>query len=191
MITTSRKPLSEGAFASRNNGCWVLNSSVPIFLFFLRITLLVFLFIIAHIFFLFIWSGRIREFLREKRGARRRRKFDSSTLPLSFKLVKVFSFLHSIFHRIHSIIYRADPFAKKDWYDIKAPSIFSVRNVGKTLVTRTQGTRVSTTYSFFCLLFIWLGCFLLIFIFSLFIWRIHNSLESLFFIFSSVKEMYN
>ncbi|KAG6514710.1 hypothetical protein ZIOFF_025080 [Zingiber officinale] len=34
-----------------------------------------------------------------------------------------------------------DPFAKKDWYDIKAPSVFSVRNVGKTLVSRTQGTK--------------------------------------------------
>lgn len=38
--------------------------------------------------------------------------------------------------------YSADPFAKKDWYDIKAPSVFNVRNVGKTLVTRTQGTKV-------------------------------------------------
>jgi small subunit ribosomal protein S3Ae len=36
-----------------------------------------------------------------------------------------------------------DPFSKKDWYDIKAPSVFSVRNVGKTLVSRTQGTKVS------------------------------------------------
>lgn len=35
-----------------------------------------------------------------------------------------------------------DPFSKKDWYDIKAPSMFAVRNVGKTLVTRTQGTKV-------------------------------------------------
>ncbi|WOK92360.1 40S ribosomal protein S3a [Canna indica] len=34
-----------------------------------------------------------------------------------------------------------DPFSKKDWYDIKAPSVFSVRNVGKTLVSRTQGTK--------------------------------------------------
>ncbi|KAK8670889.1 hypothetical protein V6N13_037502 [Hibiscus sabdariffa] len=34
----------------------------------------------------------------------------------------------------------ADPFAK-DWYDIKAPSVFTSRNVGKTLVTRTQGTK--------------------------------------------------
>ena len=38
---------------------------------------------------------------------------------------------------------RQDPFAKKDWYDIKAPSTFSTRNVGKTLVTRTAGTKVS------------------------------------------------
>ena len=36
-----------------------------------------------------------------------------------------------------------DPFSKKDWYDVKAPSTFTVRNVGKTLVTRTQGTKVS------------------------------------------------
>ncbi|RWW65064.1 hypothetical protein BHE74_00027655 [Ensete ventricosum] len=34
-----------------------------------------------------------------------------------------------------------DPFAKKDWYDIKAPSVFNVRNIGKTLVSRTQGTK--------------------------------------------------
>ena len=27
-------------------------------------------------------------------------------------------------------------------YDIKAPSMFNTRNVGKTLVTRTQGTKV-------------------------------------------------
>jgi len=37
-----------------------------------------------------------------------------------------------------------DPFTKKDWYDIKAPSMFSVRNVGKTLVTRTQGTKIAS-----------------------------------------------
>jgi len=38
----------------------------------------------------------------------------------------------------------ADPFTKKDWYDIKAPSLFNVRNVGKTLVTRTQGTKIAS-----------------------------------------------
>jgi len=37
-----------------------------------------------------------------------------------------------------------DPFSKKDWYEIKAPSMFSVRNVGKTLVTRTQGTKIAS-----------------------------------------------
>ncbi|CAH9072477.1 unnamed protein product [Cuscuta europaea] len=37
-----------------------------------------------------------------------------------------------------------DPFAKKDWYDIKAPSVFTKRTVGKTLVTRTQGTKIAS-----------------------------------------------
>merc|ERR1711881_46559 len=36
-----------------------------------------------------------------------------------------------------------DPFTKKDWYDIKAPSMFKVRQVGKTLVTRTTGNRMA------------------------------------------------
>ncbi|CAG8710691.1 9810_t:CDS:2, partial [Ambispora leptoticha] len=34
-----------------------------------------------------------------------------------------------------------DPFTRKDWYDVKAPSIFEVRNIGKTLVNRTQGLK--------------------------------------------------
>lgn len=37
-----------------------------------------------------------------------------------------------------------DPFLKKDWYDLKAPSMFAVRNFGKTLVTRTQGTKIAS-----------------------------------------------
>ena len=40
------------------------------------------------------------------------------------------------------VVRSVDPFTKKDWYDIKAPSMFSVRNIGKTLVSRTQGTKV-------------------------------------------------
>eukprot|EP00850_Spirogloea_muscicola_P020222 SM000210S06736 [mRNA] locus=s210:77663:79377:- [translate_table: standard] len=37
-----------------------------------------------------------------------------------------------------------DPFAKKDWYDVKAPSMFTQRSIGKTLVTRTQGTKIAS-----------------------------------------------
>ncbi|CAI7879467.1 unnamed protein product, partial [Closterium sp. NIES-54] len=37
-----------------------------------------------------------------------------------------------------------DPFAKKDWYSVKAPSMFATRNVGQTLVTRTQGTKIAS-----------------------------------------------
>jgi len=37
-----------------------------------------------------------------------------------------------------------DPFTKKYWYDVKAPSMFTDRNVGKTLVTRTQGTKIAS-----------------------------------------------
>jgi len=37
-----------------------------------------------------------------------------------------------------------DPFLKKEWYDVKAPTMFSVRTCGKTLVSRTQGTKIST-----------------------------------------------
>ena len=36
--------------------------------------------------------------------------------------------------------FRVDPFSKKDWYDVKAPSMFNIRQIGKTLVTRTIGT---------------------------------------------------
>jgi len=39
---------------------------------------------------------------------------------------------------------QGDPFLKKEWYDIKAPSIFSVRSCGKTLISRTQGTKIAS-----------------------------------------------
>lgn len=35
-----------------------------------------------------------------------------------------------------------DPFSKKDWYDVKATTIFNIRNIGKILVRRTQGTKI-------------------------------------------------
>ncbi|DAZ95423.1 TPA: hypothetical protein N0F65_006313 [Lagenidium giganteum] len=37
-----------------------------------------------------------------------------------------------------------DPFTRKDWYDVKAPAIFSERNCGKTLVNRTTGTKIAS-----------------------------------------------
>ena len=39
-----------------------------------------------------------------------------------------------------------DPFARKDWYEVKAPSMFTHRAVGKTLVTRTTGTKVGSAF---------------------------------------------
>ena len=41
---------------------------------------------------------------------------------------------------LHAWPRRVDPFTKKEWYDIKAPSNFTVRSCGKTPVTRTTGT---------------------------------------------------
>lgn len=37
-----------------------------------------------------------------------------------------------------------DPFTKKDMYAIKAPSIFANRNAGKSLITRTFGTKIAS-----------------------------------------------
>lgn len=37
-----------------------------------------------------------------------------------------------------------DPFLKKEWYNLRAPSLFQQRNFGKTLVTKSAGT--STSY---------------------------------------------
>jgi len=37
-----------------------------------------------------------------------------------------------------------DPFTRKEWYDVKAPAMFSDRNIGKTLVNRTQGTKIAS-----------------------------------------------
>lgn len=33
---------------------------------------------------------------------------------------------------------------KKEWYEIKAPSFFAVRTCARTLVTRTQGTKIAS-----------------------------------------------
>ena len=37
-----------------------------------------------------------------------------------------------------------DPFSKKDWYDVKVSAMFNIRNIAKTLVMRTQGTKITS-----------------------------------------------
>ena len=37
-----------------------------------------------------------------------------------------------------------DPFLKKEWYKLIAPSIFVVKDCGRTLITKTQGTKVAS-----------------------------------------------
>lgn len=39
-----------------------------------------------------------------------------------------------------------DPFLKKEWYKLIAPSIFAVKDCGKTLITKTQGTKIASDY---------------------------------------------
>eukprot|EP00727_Mastigamoeba_balamuthi_P013728 m51a1_g8979 putative 40S ribosomal protein S1e (272) ;mRNA; f:41638-42639 len=36
-----------------------------------------------------------------------------------------------------------DPFARKEWYDIVAPNVFTKRQVGKTVVNKTVGTKIA------------------------------------------------
>ena len=84
-------------------------------------------------------SVRTRGYRRARKVARRRRECCRQQLrsydehySLSIEPVVILQF-----------VCRADPFSKKDWYEVKAPNSFTSRSVGKTLVTRTQGTKVS------------------------------------------------
>jgi len=36
-----------------------------------------------------------------------------------------------------------DPFAKKEWYDVKAPNMFATRQVGKTIATKSSGNKLA------------------------------------------------
>nr|XP_020848128.1 40S ribosomal protein S3a-like [Phascolarctos cinereus] len=38
----------------------------------------------------------------------------------------------------------ADPFSKKNWYGVKTTPTFNIHNIGKTLVIRTQGTKIDS-----------------------------------------------
>jgi len=37
-----------------------------------------------------------------------------------------------------------DPFMRKEWFDVKAPAMFSKRSCGKTVITKSSGTRIAT-----------------------------------------------
>jgi len=37
-----------------------------------------------------------------------------------------------------------DPFLKKEWYKLIAPSIFAQKDCGRTLITKTQGTKIAS-----------------------------------------------
>ncbi|XP_036903016.1 40S ribosomal protein S3a-like [Sturnira hondurensis] len=37
-----------------------------------------------------------------------------------------------------------DRFSKKDWCDVKVPVMLNVRNIGNTLVMRTQGSKITS-----------------------------------------------
>ena len=70
---------------------------------------------------------------------------------------------------------KVDPFAKKDLYDIKAPSLFQVKNVGKTFISHTQGTKVlffkystkNWNFSFFIVNLLVLCCGSIVWVFKI------------------------
>jgi len=37
-----------------------------------------------------------------------------------------------------------DPFLKKEWYNLVAPAIFANKECGKTLITKTTGTKIAS-----------------------------------------------
>lgn len=37
-----------------------------------------------------------------------------------------------------------DPFSRKEWYDVRAPGMFRVRNIGKTLVNRSVANKLAS-----------------------------------------------
>ena len=39
---------------------------------------------------------------------------------------------------------QVDPFLKKEWYKLIAPSIFATKDCGRTLITKTQGTKIAS-----------------------------------------------
>lgn len=103
---------------------------------------------------IFSWAGSsqwgyVAVYFRVRSEARTCRliDYDSQVIVLcltessSSSLFDFFSlgpFICSVLH------FRVDPFTRKDWYDVKAPSMFTTRQIGKTLVNRTQGTKIAS-----------------------------------------------
>lgn len=83
-------------------------------------------------------SGKEQEDIEREKGRQEEGVSGHYLHLLTFIVFLFLFFCNSLF----VFFFSADPFTKKDWYDIKAPSVFQVKNVGKTLVTRTQGTKV-------------------------------------------------
>ena len=83
----------------------------------------------AFAFRFILTNGHRQEQKRHKKWQKRRKKES-----VSCSTSNIFQELRGTFSS------SADPFSKKDWYDIKAPANFEVRNLGRTLVSRTTGT---------------------------------------------------
>lgn len=69
-----------------------------------------------------------------------------SVLDECLCILLAYCVINLLVNKCSSFFFSVDPFSKKDWYDVKAPAMFNIRNLGKTLVTRTQGTSKLAQY---------------------------------------------
>ena len=51
---------------------------------------------------------------------------------------------HIVIPHISLLHNSIDPFLKKEWYKLVAPSIFAAKDCGKTIITKTQGTKIAS-----------------------------------------------
>ena len=63
---------------------------------------------------------------------------------IEFKCDDVFYFVVLLANRFFLDLNSIDPFLKKEWYKLVAPSMFSVKDCGVTIVTKTQGTKIAS-----------------------------------------------
>lgn len=43
-----------------------------------------------------------------------------------------------------SFLYSVDPFLRKEWYKLQAPAMFANKDFGKTIITKTTGTKIAS-----------------------------------------------